>query len=113
MTTINPYLNFNGNCEEAFHFYRDVFGGEFADFQRFTDMPSEGQAPAEEAEWIMHVSLPVGPNAILMGSDRPSAMGEGTFGNNFNISVQTDDAEEADRLFDGLSAGGQATMPLQ
>lgn len=113
MATINPYLNFNGNCEEAFNFYRSVFGGEFLNLQRFKDVPPAGQLPAEEGEWIMHVSLPIGQGTILMGSDGPSAMGKGTPGDNFHISIQTDNDEETDRLFNGLAAGGQVTMPLE
>lgn len=114
MTTINPYLNFNGNCEEAFNFYKDVFGGELVDFQRFKDAPAEAQMqmPAQEAEWVMHVTLPIGSDTVLMGSDRPSAMGQWTQGNSYYISLQTTDTEETDRLFNSLSAGGQVTMPL-
>ena len=115
MRTINPYLNFGGNCEEAFNFYKEVFGGDFVDFQRFNDAPAEAQMqmPTEEAEWVMHVGLPIGGDTVLMGSDRPSAMGEWTQGNGFYVSLQTDDTEETDRLFEGLSDGGQVTMPLQ
>ncbi|MCZ7545425.1 MAG: VOC family protein [Anaerolineae bacterium] len=113
MATINPYLNFNGNCEEAFNFYKSVFGGEFLNLQRFKDVPPEFQLPAEEGEWIMHVSLPIGQGTILMGSDGPSSMGKGTPGDNFHISIQTDNDEETDRLFNGLAAGGQVTMPLE
>ena len=115
MTSVNPYLNFNGNCEEAFSFYRDVFGGELVDFQRFRDTPPEAQMqmPEQEADWVMHVSLPIGSDTVLMGSDRPSAMGEWTQGNSHFISIQTTDTEETDRLFNGLAAGGQVTMPLR
>jgi len=113
MATINPYLNFNGNCEEAFNFYRSVFGGEFLSLQRFKEVPSEGQLPADEGEWIMHVALPIGHGTILMGSDRPSNMGKATPGDSFYISIQTDNDEETDRLFNGLSAGGKVTMPLE
>jgi PhnB protein len=113
MTNINPYLNFNGNCERAFSFYRDVFGGDFLDLQRFKDVPSESQLSPDEGEWIMHVALPIGQGTILMGRDRPSAMGDATFGDNFYVSIQTDDDDETDGLFNGLSAGGQVTMPLQ
>lgn len=113
MATINPYLNFNGNCEEAFNFYKSVFGGEFLSLQRFKEVPAEGQLPADEGEWIMHVSLPIGYSTILMGSDRPSSMGKATPGDNFYISIQTDNDEETNRLFNGLSAGGKVTMPLE
>lgn len=113
MATINPYLNFNGNCEQAFAFYKSVFGGEFLDFQRFKDVPAEAQLPAIEAEWIMHVSLPIGRDTILMGSDSPSTIGKVIQGSNFHISIQTDHNEETDRLFNRLSEGGQITMPLE
>lgn len=113
MATINPYLNFNGNCEAAFRFYQSVFGGELQNLQRFKETPSEGHLPANEGEWLIHVALPIGKDTILMGSDSPSAMGKVTNGNNFHISVQTDSDEETDRLFNGLSAGGKVTMPLE
>jgi PhnB protein len=112
MATINPYLSFNGNCEEAFNFYQSVFGGEFESFQRFKEAPSEGQPPGE-GEKIIHVSLPIGHGTTLMGNDRPAAMGKVTKGDNFSISIQTESDEETDRLFNGLSAGGQVSLPLQ
>lgn len=113
MAVINPYLNFSGNCEEAFNFYKAVFGGEFDDLQRFKETPSEGHVSESEGEKIMHVSLPIGRGTILMGSDRPHGMGQTVQGNNFNISIQTKSAAETSRIFNGLSAGGQVTMPLQ
>jgi PhnB protein len=113
VATINPYINFNGNCEEAFKFYKSVFGGEFDSFQRFNETPSSEHLVANEKEWIMHVSLPIGGDTFLMGSDSPAAMGKVTAGNNVQISIQTDNDAETDRLFNGLSAGGQVTMPLQ
>ncbi len=112
MATINPYLNFGGNCEEAFRFYHAVFGGELVDLTRFKDMPSEGGPDPSEADWLMHVALPIGDGTILMGSDVPRSMGEVVPGNNVHISLQPKSAEEATRLFDGLAAGGQVTMPL-
>jgi len=113
MASINPYLNFNGNCEQAFSFYKSVFGGEFDSFQRFKDVPPEAQLPAEEGELVMHVSLPIGGGSYLMGSDSPSAIGKVTGGTNYHISIQSDNDAETDRLFYGLSAGGQVSMPLQ
>lgn len=116
MTTINVYLNFNGNCEEAFNFYRSVFGGEFPYVGRFKEMPpQEGQPPIApgDAEKIMHISLPISKETVLMGSD---SIGEWASnyqaGNNFSISVSTDVKEDADRLFEGLSEGGNITMPI-
>ena len=113
MATINPYLNFSGNCEEAFNFYKSVFGGEFLMIMRFKDIPAEYQMAESEGQKIMHVSLPIGQDTILMGSDRPAAMGPTTSGNNFYISINPASEEEATRLFKGLSAGGQVTMPLE
>lgn len=117
MTAVNPYLNFSGSCEEAFNFYKSVFGGEFVTVMRFKDVPSEEldeshQLPESEGEKIMHVALPIGQGTILMGSDTPAAMGSVTPGTNFSISISTDSEAEADKLFSGLSASGQATMPL-
>lgn len=113
MAAVNPYLNFNGNCEEVFNFYKSVFGGEFLTIMRFKDMPSEYQPPASEGEKIMHVALPIGQGTTLMGSDTPAAMGPTTTGNNFGITIIAESEEEATRLFNGLSAGGQVTMPLE
>lgn len=116
MTTVNVYLTFNGNCEEAFNFYKSVFGGEFPYIGRFKDMPAtEGvkPMPAEDAEKIMHVSLPVSKETMLMGSDTGGEWASGfSKGTNFSISISTGSKAEADRLFNGLSAGGMVTMPL-
>ncbi|SDL06630.1 PhnB protein [Catalinimonas alkaloidigena] len=111
MTIINPYLNFNGNCEEAFTFYKSVFGGDFVSLMRFQDAPGH-QPGSAHANQIMHVSLPVGSHTILMGSDRPASLGEGAFGDNFSISIGTTSQAEADALFHGISADGHVTMPL-
>lgn len=117
MTAINPYLNFDDNTEEVFDFYKSVFGGDFLMVMRFKEMPAEAmdenhQMPEREGEKIMHIALPIGQGSILMGSDRPASMGSVTNGNNVSISLDTDSHEEATRLFEGLSAGGQVTMPL-
>lgn len=116
MAAVNPYLTFNGTCEEAFTFYKSVFGGEFPYLGRFKDMPPmEGCPPVSEAdgEKIMHVSLPISKETILMGSDSSEAFGNATIaGNNFAISINADSQEEADKLFAGLSAGGQVTMAM-
>jgi PhnB protein len=113
MASINMYLNFNGNCEQAFNFYKSVFGGEFIEFQRFKDVPSENPLPEAEGEWLMHVELPIGNGNFLMGSDTPSTMGKVVNGTNYHISIQSDSNEETDRLYKDLSAGGKITMPLQ
>jgi PhnB protein len=111
MAAINPYLTFNGNCEEAFTFYKSVFGGEFTGgIMRFEGDPS-GSVPEEEANLVMHVSLPIG-NTILMGSDTSERHGKVTYGSNFSISINTDSEEEANKIFNSLSAGGKVTMPL-
>lgn len=113
MTTVNPYLNFTGNCEQAFNFYKSVFGGQFQTLMRFKEVPSQDHVPASEGDKLMHVALPIGQGTLLMGSDRIEAMGAGTRGDNFAISIQTDSEAEATRIFDGLAADGQVTMPLQ
>ena len=114
MTTINPWINFNGNAEEAFTFYKSVFGGEFTKIVRFKDIASpESHAHAAElsdvdANKIMLIALPIGKNTVLMANDVPSFMG--TVNENENrskISVSTESEEEADAIFNGLSAGGQ------
>jgi PhnB protein len=115
MTTVNAYLTFNGNCEEAFNFYKSVFGGEFAYIGRFKDMPpQDGKAvSSEDAEKIMHVSLPISKETMLMASDTGGEWASNfSKGNNFSISITTDSKTEADRLFNGLSAGGAVTMPM-
>ena len=116
MAVVNPYLTFNGNCEEAFTFYKSVFGGDFQYVGRFKDMPpAEGSksVPAAECEKIMHISLPISKETILMGSDSSEAFGQATIvGNNFTISINTSSQEEADKLFLGLTAGGKVTMPM-
>ena len=115
MTTVNVYLTFNGNCEEAFNFYKSVFGGEFPYIGRYKDMPpAEGKSiPPEEGERIMHMSLPISKETMLMGSDTGGEWAANLKqGNNFAVCIATDSKEEADRLFNGLSQGGQITMPL-
>lgn len=116
MPSVNVYLNFNGNCEEAFNFYRSVFGGEFPYVGRFKDMPQTDGGPSmppEASNLIMHISLPIGNGTSIMGSDTGGEWSAGfKQGNNFSISINADSKDEADRLFNGLSAGGQIIMPL-
>ena len=111
---LSTYLNFNGNCREAFEFYRSVFGGEFAVFETFRGMPpGDVNIPKEEIDHVMHVSYPVG-TSVLMGSDVPSGFGPPhVAGNNFSVSVSTESREETDRIFGALSKGGNVTMELQ
>jgi PhnB protein len=114
MITINPYLNFNGNTEEAFNFYKSVFGGEFMALVRFKDTPEGGKMPPGDQEKIMHVSLPIGKGNVLMATDALESMGQTLkAGNNFYISISPESEKEATRLFNGLSAGGKIEMPLQ
>ena len=111
MAQINPHINFNGNAEEAFTFYKSVFGGEFAKIRRFKDLESEEFTVAEhEANKIMHIALPIG-KTILMANDVPESMGRTNENENRSkISVSAESKEEADRVFNGLSAGGQIEM---
>ncbi|HEX8278105.1 MAG TPA: VOC family protein [Segetibacter sp.] len=113
MPAVNPYLNFNGNTKEAFDFYKSVFGGEFPMVMRFKDVPPQYKMSESEDEKIMHIALPIGQGSMLMGSDVPEAYGPVVIGNNFNVSISVESEEEANRLFNGLSAGGQVTMPLE
>ncbi len=114
MTTINPWINFNGNAEEAFTFYRSVFGGEFSKVIRFKDIASPESPVAEaEAEKIMLIALTVGENNVLMANDVPAFLG--TVNENENrskIAVAVESKEEADRVFHGLSVGGHVEMPM-
>ena len=115
MAQINAYLTFDGSCEEAFLFYESVFGGEFGQFSRFGDMPAQDgqQMPEELRNRIMHVSLPISQETVLMGSDTIAGPNSDfTIGNNFSLSINTDSREEAERIFYGLAEGGNITMPL-
>lgn len=113
MAVINPHINFNGNAEEAFTFYKSVFGGEFAKIMRFKDLSSPEFPVAEkEANKIMHIALPIGKN-VLMANDVPEFMGKtNEKENRSKISISAESKEEADKLFNGLSAGGQIEMPI-
>jgi PhnB protein len=114
MATINPYLNFMGQTEEAFLFYQSVFGGKFDSFQRFSEIPDGDKMPADIQDKIMHVSLPIGQGSYLMGSDTSESLGHKiTAGNNLHISINAESKEESDHLFNGLSTGGTITMPLE
>jgi PhnB protein len=113
MPTINPYLNFPGNTEEAFNFYKSVFGGEFVMLQRFKDTPEASRVPEDLKEKIMHIALPIGKGNILMATDALEPMGHKvTAGTNFHLSINADSEEETNKLFASLSAGGNITVPL-
>ncbi len=114
MATLNPYLNFDGNTEEAFNFYKSVFGGEFLTLQRFKDTPVADQVAKEDRDKIMHVALAIGNGNMLMGTDALESMGHKlTYGNNYSLSLTTESEAETERLFNALSAGGTIEMPLK
>jgi PhnB protein len=114
MATVNPYLNFKGNTEEAFEFYKSVFGGEFIALQRFRDTPEKDNIPASEQDKIMHVALPLGQGNVLMGTDLLESQGHDlVMGNNFSLAISAESEEATNTLFASLAAGGQVTMPLQ
>jgi PhnB protein len=113
MAAFNFYLNFPGTTEEAFNFYKSIFGGEFVFIQRFKDTPAVGNLPSEVGNMIMHIALPVGNGNMLMATDAIESMGHKVeYGNNTHISISPDSEEETKKLFDALSAGGKITMPL-
>jgi PhnB protein len=114
MAQINPYIHFNGNAEEAFAFYKSVFGGEFITVSRFKDFPNpEYPFPEDEAEKIIHIALPIGKNSILMGSDTPEFLGRHNENETRSkISISAETKEEADQLFNRLSRGGKIEMPI-
>jgi PhnB protein len=113
MATLNPYLNFNGNTEEAFNFYKSVFGGDFTMIQRFKDTPEKDRVAANDREKIMHVGLPIGKGNDLMATDALDSMGHHvTPGNNIQLSLETQSKEETEKIFNGLSKGGKITVPL-
>ena len=114
MTTITAYVNYDGNCEEAFNFYANVFEGSSLSFDRFSSMPNADQMPESDQNKIMHAALTLENQGLIMGSDVVQGMsGEVTFGNNFGLTLQPDSEAEAIRLFNALSAGGTVTMPLE
>ena len=114
MRTINPWINFNGNAEEAFTFYKSVFGGEFANIIRFKDLANTEFPIAEnDANKIMHIALPIGKHNVLRANDVPEFMGRVNENENRSkISVSAESREEADKIFNGLSAGGDIEGPM-
>jgi len=118
MARVSTYLNFGRNTEEAFNFYKSVFGGEFeGGIARFKDIPpQEGTPPLADADkdLVMHIALPILGGHLLMGTDAPESFGfKVNYGNNVHINLEPDTREETKKLFDALSAGGTVTMPLQ
>ncbi len=114
MAKLNPYLNFEGTCEEAFNFYKSVFGGDFfGDIYRVGSAPNTEGLSDKERNYVIHIALPVGQD-LLMGSDVLESFGQKlTKGNNNYISIFPESKEEAERLFRELSAGGEVEMPLE
>ena len=114
MRAINPWINFNGNTEEAFTFYKSVFGGEFTKLVRFRDLASdEFQIPENEADKIMAIALPLGKHNMLLANDVPEFMGRVNENENRSkIVVSAESREEADKIFNGLSAGGAVEGPI-
>lgn len=119
MARVSTYLNFPRNTEEAFNFYKSVFGGEFSGggIARFSDIPPSDVAPpvaAGDKNLVMHIELPILSGHILMGTDAPETMGfTVNYGNNIHINLEPDTKAETKKLFDALSAGGKVTMELQ
>ena len=114
MALINPHINFNGNAEEAFTFYKSVFGGEFTTVARFKDLSNaEHPISEKEAEKIMHIALPIGKTSVLMASDTPEFMGKHNENETRSkISISAESKAEADKIYNGLSEGGQIEMPI-
>ena len=112
MAVINPHINFNGNAEEAFTFYKSVFGGDFGKIIRFKDIPGF-EVSEKEANKVMHIELRFGKNNTLMANDVPEIMGRTNENENRSkIFVNAESKEEADKIFNGLSAGGQVEAPI-
>ena len=114
MAQINPYLGFNGNCEEAFNFYKSIFGGEFSRVERYKNMPPMGgqELPESAKEKIMNMSLPISKETILYGGDANPMMREVSVGQNISLIVSVETKEEAQRIFQRLSEEGKITMPI-
>jgi PhnB protein len=114
MAKINLYINFNGMAEDAFKFYKSVFGGEFIGLQRFKDTPAVENLPTEDGDKLMHVSLPLGENLLLHGTDMLESRGQNLVaGNNFNIMIEAASKAEAEQYFSKLSAGGKDISALR
>ena len=116
MAQINPHILFKGNTREAFDFYKSVFGGEFANIMRLKDLPADPENPVSESEGdkILHIALPIGKSDNLMGSDVAEQFMDQELitGNRYTISISAESKEEADKLFNGLSAGGEIEFPI-
>jgi PhnB protein len=114
MMRLDPYLNFNGKTEEAFLFYKSVFGGKFTTFIRFSEMPGSEKMSEDDRNKMMHVALPIGDNNVLMATDVLDSMNQQLkTGDNFSISISLDSEADTKRIFEGLSEGGQVLVPLK
>lgn len=115
MATFSPYLHFQGDAQEAFNLYKSVFGGTFDMMMQYKDAPPEGQNPQTEAnpDWIMHIALKTDMGLTIQGSDRPIAYGPVNKGDGFYINLTVDNADEAVKIYNGLSNGGNIMMPLE
>jgi PhnB protein len=114
MKAVNPYLNFNGNTEEAFNFYKSVFGGEFFMLLRFKDTQEADKVAAGDAEKIMHISLPLKNGSVLMATDSLESMGQKLVaGNNFYVCISAESEGEGNQLFNALSEGGKIGSPFE
>lgn len=110
---MNPYLNFNGNAQEAFNFYKSVFGGDFATVMRFGDNPECGEMAEDDKNKLLHIALPIAGGGMLMASDAVESMGQTVNqGNNYYISLSPETREDADRIFGGLSDGGKVEIEM-
>jgi PhnB protein len=113
MLSVNPYLSFNGNCEEAFRFYQSVFGKEAQEIVRYKDVLEQDLSDSEK-EKVMHISLPLTKSVTLMGADMSDIIGHTTqFGDNVMLTLITESEQEARQIFENLSVGGIVTMPLE
>lgn len=113
MIQLDTYLNFNGNTEEAFFFYKKVFGGEFRSLVRFSEMPGSEKMPENDRTKIMHVALPVGNHSVLMGTDVLESINQKlNKGDNYTINITLDSEAETSRIFEALAEGGVVMMPL-
>jgi PhnB protein len=113
MKSVNPYLNFPGNTEDAFNFYKAAFGGEFAVVMRFKDSPEAAKTAPGDLDKLMHIALPIGKGNVLMGTDSLESQGHKLqTGNNFHLSISADSDEEAEKLFNALMPGGKVMVPM-
>jgi PhnB protein len=113
MTSLHPYLRFDGDCAAAFEFYRSVFGTEFRAISRYSEMPPDAGVSAEFADRVMHVSLPIADGQVLMGSDGPPGAPATTFGDSVGIMIAAPTTEEGRRIFEALAVGGTVSQPYE